>query len=153
MIGAFLKKPVVRELKDKALFLGWIAGFVIISALLWNLSGDFLSIKLMRAVNRSNNIIERNLRLDAPVSHQPDKPSPTGIWYTLENSKDLFFVFTIMQDGIMILCGAQVTPNGKVVEIFPVSGHAVKIFDHLSAGIVRIYTRRIEDIAAEWSFE
>jgi hypothetical protein len=53
-----------------------------------------------------------------------------------------------MRDGILVLCGAQVSPDGKVVEIVPVSDHAKQVFKDIPEGIIKTYVRRIEALGA-----
>ena len=144
-------KPVFSELKDRALLVGWIAGLIIIGALMWTLTRPLLSTYLLRTVNQSLIAQGESRRITSPLPRPPLKAAPLGIWYALDNSSDVMFVFAIMHDGIMIPCGAQVTPQGRVTEIIPLSAHARRVFNRLPGGAIRIYTRRIEDVAGQWS--
>ena len=144
-------KFVLSELKDRALLFGWIAGLIIACALMWTLTRPLLSAYLLKTVNQSLQAAGEAPFLALPLSRQPVKPAAFGIWYTIENSDDLFFVFTIMHDGIMIPCGAHVSPEGRVTGIIPLSAHARRVFDRLSGGAIHIYTSRIENAAAHWS--
>jgi hypothetical protein len=138
--------PVFSGIKDWAVFFGWIGGLIIIGGIVWSLTQPVWTRGLMRSVNRVLSLGEDPRRLNAPLA--VPRPSggagPLGSWYTLERSEDTFFVFTIMRDGILVLCGAQVSPDGKVVEIVPLSDHAKQVFDDISGGIIQTYIRRIE---------
>jgi hypothetical protein len=144
-------KALAVKFKDPALFVGWIAGLIVIGALTWVLLRPQLSFDLMRTINRTFIASGESRRLAGLLSRPPARSAPLGVWYTLYGSDDLFYVFTIMQDGLMIPCGARVTPEGRVVEVIPVSRHARRVFDRLSGEIIRIYTRRIENVAVQWS--
>ncbi|MDR2258582.1 MAG: hypothetical protein LBE14_05480 [Treponema sp.] len=138
--------PVFSGIKDWAVFFGWIGGLVILGGIVWSLTQPVRTRGLMRSVNRILSLGEDPRRLDAPRSFPRPSGSagPLGNWYTLVNSGDAFFVFPVMRDGVLVLCGAQVSPEGKVVEIVPLSDHARQVFDDISGGIIQTYIRRIE---------
>jgi hypothetical protein len=71
-----------------------------------------------------------------------------GVWYSMNNSSSDMFVFVIMWDGILIPCGALVSPEGKVGALIPLSGHAKQIMGWLPQSVVGMYIRRIEAAAA-----
>ena len=144
------KKALLLDMKDRALFVGWIAGAVLIGALAWSLSRPLLSSYLMRQVNQSLTIAGESIRLTAAQSIPPFKQAPLGMWYSVRGSDDLFFVFTVFNNGILSVFGAQVTPGNTVSGIIPVSAHARQIYRRLSPGILAIYSRRIENSAAQW---
>lgn len=143
------KKVFIQELKDKALFFGWIGGLVLIGAVAWTLSRPVLFLYLGRSVNQTMVSSGESLRLSAEQPLPPVKQSPLGVWYSIENSNDLFFVFPVFQDGILCLCGARLSPENTVSEIIPVSAHASQVFNRLPPGILKIYVRRIENSAAQ----
>ena len=144
------KKAFLRELKDRSLFAGWIAGVVLIGALAWVLCRPLLSSYLMRSVNQSMIAAGETVRVTPSQKFPQPKQSPLGVWYPIFGSDDRFFVFTIFQDGILGVFGARVTPENAVTEVIPISGHARQIFPRLSPGIIKLYSRRIESAAARW---
>jgi len=152
--SAEAKKVFLRELKDRSLFAGWIIGAILIGALAWILCRPLLSSYLMRSVNQSINQSVASagepIRLTSDQKFPQPKQSPLGVWYSISGSSDLFFVFTVFQDGILGVFGARVTPENAVAEIIPLSGHARQIFPRLSPGIIKMYSRRIESAAAHW---
>jgi hypothetical protein len=138
--------PGTQRFREGAIFLGWICGLVFLGGLIWFLVQPVLSRLLIPPLNRNLAQREEPLRLDAPVSlpRPPGASSPLGRWYSLEKSGDLLFVFALMQDGPLALCGARVSPEGKVEEILPLSAHAEQMFSTLSPGILLTYIHRIE---------
>jgi hypothetical protein len=135
--------PLLREW---TIFLGWLAGIVLAGGVAWFLTQPLRNQLLMDSVNRILIQREDPRRLSVPlaVPRAPGFSSPLGSWYSLENSRELFFVFALMGDGPLSLCGALVSPEGKVEEILPLSGHAGQIFAALPQGMKQIYIRRIE---------
>jgi hypothetical protein len=142
--------PVFSGIKDWAVFWGWIGGLVLIGGIIWFMTQPLRTRMLMRSINRVLSIEQDQRRLEAPLPFP--RPSgtaaPQGNWYTLVNSEDSFFVFPIMGDGILALCGAQVSQAGKVVEIIPLSDHAKQVVKHIPGGIIQMYIRRIEALTA-----
>jgi hypothetical protein len=140
------ENTVFSGIKDRAIFLGWIAAVLLIGTLLWTLTTSIREISLLKSVNRI--FISRNdaRRLEAPVhiKKSAGKLSPLGTWYTQTNSKDNFFVFAIMWNGVLAVCGAPVSGDGDVREIIPLSIHAEQILKQIPPGVVRTYIRRIE---------
>ena len=151
MKSIFGNKPLLPGIKDRAKLVAWIAGLIIVSTLPWTLTRPLLSSYLSRTVNQSLAANGESVRISSPLSPPPVKSSPLGIWYRLEDSNNLFFVFAIMHDGIMLPCGAVVTPQGEVSGIIPLSAHARKVFSRIAGGVLRLYTRRIEGVAVQWS--
>jgi hypothetical protein len=149
--GLEAKKVFLRELKDRSLFIGWIAGLVILGVLVWTLSRSFLTNDLMRSVNRSMEADGNAMRVSVTKSLPPFKHAPLGIWYSIRGSNDLLFVFTVFQNGVLSVYGARLTPEYRISEIIPVSAHSRQTFTRLSPGIIEIFTRRIESAAAQWS--
>jgi hypothetical protein len=144
--------------REWAVFFGWIAGLVLIGGTIWFLTRPVRDQMLMISVNRilaqENGARLLSAPLAAPRSSGP--AAPLGSWYGLENSGDVFFVFTIMRDGPLALWGARVSPGGKVEELLPLSGHARQIFADIPQGMMLTYIHRIEALgfpAAEDSNE
>jgi hypothetical protein len=92
--------------------------------------------------------MEDSRRLAAPAGRRFITANPMGVWYSIANSESMMFVFAIMWEGILIPCGAQVSPEGKVEELLPLSAHARQLFGQLPQGIMRLYIRRVEAAAA-----
>jgi hypothetical protein len=138
--------PVFSGIKDWAIFFGWIGGLIIIGGIIWSLTQPVRTRGLMRSVNRILSLGEDPRQLNAPlaVPRPFGSAGPLGIWYTLANTDDVFFVFPVIRDGILVLCGAQTSPEGKVVELLPLSDHAKQVFKDIPEGIIQTYIRRIE---------
>jgi hypothetical protein len=141
--------PKTPSLREGAIFLGWICGLVFLGGLLWVLTQPVLSRFLMPPVNRILSQREEALRLEAPVSlpRPPGASAPLGRWYSLEKSEELLFVFPLMRDGPLALCGARVSPEGKVEEILPLSAHAEQTLCIIPPGMLFSYIYRIEAAA------
>ena len=135
-------------LKDRGIFLGWIAGLALIAILLWSLSFPFRAARLMQSTNKVLSAVEDTRVLSAPVSQPYAGPVSLGCWYRITNSNSLFFVFVIMRDGILVPCGAEISAYGEVIEVLPLGNHARRVFDRLPKGLIQIYVRRIETAAA-----
>jgi hypothetical protein len=133
-------------LRDWAVFFGWIAGLVLIGGAVWYVTQPLRNQFLMNSVNQILARREDPRRLSAPLAGPRTRgiSAPLGNWYALENSRKALFVFPLVQNGPMALCGALVSPEGKVEELFPLSGHAGHIFSDLPQGMKQIYIRRIE---------
>ncbi|MDR1586621.1 MAG: hypothetical protein LBS57_04110 [Treponema sp.] len=134
------------ELKDRAVFMGWIAGLVIAGALIWSLTQPLQVRSLMRSVNRTLALRGDSRRALAPYASRAD--GPLGVWYSLVNSDSRLFVFAVMRDGVLVPCGAEVSGEGVVGEIIPLSAHAVQVLSGLPRGVLKTYIRRIENAAA-----
>jgi len=138
-------------LKDKAIFVGWIAGLTLVAALLWSFSFPFRSFCLMRSTNRVFIAMDDSRRLVAPLPRPVAGPVPLGCWYRLNESDSLFMVFSIMQGGILVPCGAEISESGEIVEIIPLGSHARQVMDRIPPNLIQIYSRRIEAVAADMS--
>ena len=131
-------------MKDKAILLAWIAGLLLLISLLWILTQPLQTNYLLRTINNvlSNNSDSR--RLSSFLRKKAEEPGLFGYWYSLNNSTDQMFVFTVFQNGILIPLGAIVSDNGAVKEIIPLSAHAKQTFAALPGSILQMYVNRIE---------
>jgi len=134
----------IQEIKNKAVLLGWIAGLLILISLIWILSQPVQAHYLLRSINNVfiNNNDER--RVINYIQKRPGKTGLIGYWYSMYNTKENMFVFTVFKDGILVPLGAIVSDTGNVQEIIPLSAHAVQIFNNLPQSILQMYIRRIE---------
>jgi len=140
-------KDLTSVLKDRAIFVGWIAGLVLVAALLWSFSFSLRSTSLLRSTNKILISMGDNRRLAAPLLRPVAGPVPLGCWYRLYESDSLFLVFSIMQGGILVPCGAEIAENGEVVEVIPLGSHAQQVMDTIPGNLVQIYVHRIETAA------
>jgi len=138
-------------LKDRAILVGWIAGLTLVAALLWSFSFPLRSTCLMRSTNKVLIAMDDSRHLAAPLPHPVTGPVPLGCWYSLYESDSLFLVFSIMQGGILVPCGAEISEGGEVVEIIPLGNHARQVMDQIPPNLIQIYIRRIESAAADTS--
>ena len=136
------------ELRNKAIFLGWIAGIFLAGLLLWSLTQGLQVHYLLRAVNRVLIAREDPRRLAAPLFKRSISTNPMGVWYSMIDSDLGMFVSAIMWEGALIPCGALVTAQGQVTDLIPLSGPARQLLDRIPQGIVKLYIRRIEAAAA-----
>jgi len=141
-------KDMTSALKDKVVFTSWIAALALISSLLWSLSFPLRADCLMRATNKVLISMDDHRHLGAPVLRSPAGPAPLGCWYRLYESGSLFYVFAIMREGILVPCGAEISEQGKIVEIIPLGNHARQVIDQIPQGLIQVYVRRIESAAA-----
>jgi hypothetical protein len=141
-------KSMTSALKDRTVFAGWIAVLVLIASLLWSLTFSFRSDCLMRAVNKVLISMNDDRHLASPVPRPFAGPVPLGCWYRLYESGSLFFVFAVMREGILVPCGAEISEQGKVVDIIPLGSHARQVIDRIPQGLIQVYVRRIESAVA-----
>jgi hypothetical protein len=137
------------KIQDRAVFFGWVAALVILCALVWTLTRPLQSRYLLRGVNRIFLSMDDPRRLAAPSPRFRSRPGLIGMWFTMLDSPDLFFVFGMMRDGILVPCGARVSARGRVEEIIPLSAHAKQVLGSTPPGITHLYIRRIESSFAE----
>jgi hypothetical protein len=138
-------------LKDRAIFVGWIAGLVLIASLLWSLSFPFRAFCLMRSTNKVLIAMDDSRRLIAPLPHSA-VPVSLGCWYRFSDStgstgSGLFYVFALVQGGILVPCGAEISREGEVVDIIPLGNHARQIMKRTPPGLIQLYVRRIKSAA------
>jgi hypothetical protein len=140
---------IAHDLRDRLILLGWVAGLLILMSIIWISSRQLQANYLLRSVNNVLINNEDSRRLSAYIHDKPGKASLLGYWYSIRNSSDTMFVFTIFQDGILVPFGAIVSDNGSVSEVIPLSAHAVQAFDNLPPRIVQMYVARIRAVALE----
>jgi hypothetical protein len=136
----------INRLKDKAIILGWIVVILSLISLLWALTSSVQKHHLLKAANSV--LIEREdtrRLVDYTGPHHHGKTGLLGYWYSMMNSSDNIYVFSVFHDGILIPMGAIISGDGKVSEVIPLSAHAVQVKDSLPESIIRIYTLRIEN--------
>jgi hypothetical protein len=142
--------PFFSEIKDWAVFFGWIGGLILAGGIIWSLTQPLRARSLMRSVNRVLSLREDPRRLEAPLPfpRPSGSASPQGTWFSLSNSGDRFFVFPIMREGVLVLCGSRVNGEGKVEELIPLSHQGEQALDYIPREIIQTHIRRIEAIAA-----
>jgi len=140
-----MKKIV--NLKDIAILFGWVIGILIIISMIWFFSQPLQAYNLLRTVN--NVFISNNdtYRLSGYIPQKSGKAGLFGYWYSVYNSRDLIFIFTVFQDGILIPIGAIVSVDARVEELIPLSAHAVHKFGALHHSVLQTYVKRIEAAA------
>ena len=155
--------PLIPHFKDAAIFLGWIAGLVLIAGLCWHFTQPVRNRFLQKAVNR---VLEQSgdpRRLDSPLLIKVS--GPMGSWFSVsehpgrkagrsppdsaekspaEGTKA--FVFSFIGGGFFFPCAAIVNPEGAVEEFIPLSKYGERLLKQTSPGILRIYVRRIEGV-------
>ena len=135
------------DIKDRSIFIGWLAGLLFLIALIWILTQGAQAHNLLRTVNNVFIASGDSRRLISHVSQIDGKAGLLGYWYNMINSTDKMFVFAVFQDGIHVPLGAIVSANGRVNEIIPLSAHAVQTFDKMPQSILQLYVTRIETAA------
>ncbi|MCL2472099.1 MAG: hypothetical protein FWF26_00325 [Treponema sp.] len=158
-----MKKKNARippQLKDAAIFLGWIIGLILIAALIWVFTQPVRNQILLGSVNRVLEESGNSLRLGEPLPPDFRSSANSGTsaslvfstWFTVAGNSEQgnslpgakAIVFTLVADGSFFPCLAIVTQEGTVREFIPLSSYGGRIMKTLSSGILKIYTRRIE---------
>jgi len=134
----------IGDLKDRAILFGWITGLLVIIASIWILTQPLQANNLLRTINNVFISSSDSRRVSRYEGKSRERPGLLGYWYSMYNSMDKFFVFTVFQDGILVPLGAIVSANGVVEEIIPLSVHAIQTFDSMPRSILQIYVTRIE---------
>ena len=137
--------PIV---KDRLILLGWIAGLLLAASLAWSLSFPYRSAILMRSVNKSLEASGDTRVVSSPLPRGFTKPALMGFWYRLNESASSFFVFVIMNEGILVPCGVEINEDGKAAGIVPLGSHARQVIDRIPQGVIQVYIRRIESAAS-----
>ena len=140
----YINERHVQGIKDKAVLFAWIAGLLLLISMLWIFTQPLQSYYLMRSVNNVFINSDDMRRLSSSIPRKSEKTNLLGHWYTMFNSTDTMFVFTVFQDGILIPLGAIVSPAGTVEDLIPLSAHAVQVFETLPKSILQMYISRIE---------
>ena len=146
------ENPLVPHVKDAAIFVGWIAGLVLIAGLCWFLTQPVRSKILSRAVNQVLEQSGNSYVLGGEVSPGALKPgvSKMGSWYTMVRSGQAgaegtrAFIFVFIGEGTFFPCAARVAPDGKVEEFIPLSSYGEKVIKRVPSEILKLYARRIE---------
>jgi hypothetical protein len=133
-----------RDLKDKTILSGWIAGLLILISVIWILTQTMQANLLLRTLNNVFVANNDSLRVSAFIQKKPVKAGLMGYWYAVLNSTDQLFVFTVFRDGILIPLGAVVSSDGYVKNLIPLSSHAEQVFDNIPQSILQMYISKIE---------
>jgi hypothetical protein len=134
--------------KDRLILLGWIAGLLLSVSLIWSLSFPYRSACLMRAVSWALESAGDARLIISPLPNQFARPAPMGFWYRLYESDSLFFVFVIMNEGILVPCGVEINKYGKAADIVPLGSHARQVLGRIPQGVIQVYLHRIESAAS-----
>ena len=134
-------KKISPSLKEKLILAAWISGLIIASALLWSLSASFRSRLAMNSVNSVLNEMNDDRRLLSPAEI-PD-------CYMLADSNSLFYVFSIMWEGILVPCAAEISEEGIVIDTIPLGNHAMQIIKFIPQEQIQIYLNQIVSIYNE----
>jgi hypothetical protein len=153
----------VSDFKDKAIFFAWIAGLIILIALLWIFTQPLQAHYLMQSVNKVFIYSGEPYRLTGNITWVSSRQTAQnkgrntellGYWYSLDStielgkSSSILFVFNVFRDGILVPLGAIVSSDCKVEKIIPLSIHAENTYNNLPDNIIKMYVTRIETAAA-----
>ena len=136
-------------MKDRLILLGWFAGLLLAVSLAWSFSFSYRSASLMRSVNKALEAAGDTRALFSPLPRGGTRPMPMGFWYRLYESNSLFFIFVIMNEGILVPCGVEINEDGKAVDIVPLGSHARQLIGRIPQGVIQVYLRRIESAASD----
>jgi hypothetical protein len=134
--------------KDRLILLGWFAGLLLAVSLVWSLSFPYRSHALMRSVNKALETAGDPRIILSPLPGGFTKSSLMGFWYRLYGSDSVFFVFVIMNEGILVPCGVEINKDGKAVDLVPLGSHARQLIGRIPQGIIQIYLRRVESVVS-----
>ncbi|MCL2271619.1 MAG: hypothetical protein FWC19_02285 [Treponema sp.] len=132
------------DFKEKLILLGWITALLLLISLIFISSNGLQRKQLMRTVNNVFYYRDDSRRVTEYTLKNTVKSGIMGYWFSINNSTDKIFVFTVFQDGILLPLGAVVSHNGEVREIIPMSEHALSVFKNIPDNILQIYIKKIE---------
>jgi len=137
--------------KDRLILIGWFAGLLLAASLAWSLSFPYRAHSLMKSVNNALKAAGDTRLLASSLPGRYARPAPMGFWYKLYQSDSLFFVFVIMNEGILVPCGIEINKDGKAVGLVPLGSHARQLIGRIPQGVIQVYLRRIESAASAGS--
>ena len=137
--------PIV---KDRLILLGWITGLLLAASLAWSLSFPYRSALLLRSVNKALEAAGDTREVSSPLPRGGTRPALMGLWYRLYESDSLFFVFVIMNEGVLVPCGVEINKDGKAAGIVPLGSHARQVIGRIPQGVIQVYIRRVESAAS-----
>ena len=124
--------------------LAWIVPALVLFFLLWFFTQPFRTRLLIETVNKTL-AVNGGGRLEIQDGSSLNPASILGgAWFTVANSSDSAFVFTIMRNGVAGACVALLDSGGKVKTIAPLGGNALQISGELPLPVYRFYVDRIE---------
>ncbi|MDR2397192.1 MAG: hypothetical protein LBD74_00355 [Spirochaetaceae bacterium] len=135
-------------LKERGIYLGWIAGLLLIGGGIWFFTQAARAAALQQRVNQVLESIQDPRRLE----ERSPGPAAFGHWYTLSDSEDRAVVFPLMHNGVFIPCLAVVSSRtGTVADaaFVPLTAHPEQTRKGLPAGLVTLYMRRIENAVSK----
>jgi len=134
-------------LRDAAIVAGWVAGLVVIAALIWFFTQPLRDRLILNAVNHVLEQSGDSRRLEAPIPSGALNAgqSRMGFWYTVSGLPhgSKAFVFTFVAEGTFFPGAALVSPAGTIEEFIPLSNHAERMLRRISPEILKLYGRRI----------
>jgi len=143
------RSPLVPQVKDTILLLGWITGIVLIAALCWFFTGSARNNLFIKSINRVLEETGDPHRLGEPVNPGFSGSFGTGAWYTIKANEKFpdgtkAYVFTFFGEGVFFPCMAIVNTAGKAEEFIPLSSHGKRMIRQISPGIIKIFMQRLE---------
>ncbi|MHC6202572.1 hypothetical protein ACYULU_05180 [Breznakiellaceae bacterium SP9] len=127
-------------LKDRLVFVAWIAVMVLGMALLWILTLELRQYMLMNSVNQVLTEAGDERRLDAVVAGLSPALMRMGTWYSIKDSSSRALVFNVLLHGIRRPCFALVSGENDVEEVFPLSAARNEEDTHF-ASLVSVYLK------------
>ena len=140
-------KDFIPVLKDRLILTGWIAGLVLAACVLWILTFSFRAGILMNSTNKILAQMEDDRLLSAPLQQSSGGSVPLGCWYKLNKTDNIFFVFAVIHDGILVPFGAEISEKGKAISLTPLGNHARQVMNRIPQGVLNVYMQRIESAA------
>ncbi|MDR0640883.1 MAG: hypothetical protein LBG07_00315 [Treponema sp.] len=142
----------MKELRDRAIRAGWIAGLLLAGWFLWFFTASPRENSLKHQVNLILNSRGEDFRLGDPLrrgraliplgtefSLESPAPDPGG-----EGGSRSFLVFPLVSGGSVLSCGVLIDSQGKVERFIPLGAHGEQAFERIPRGILDVYIRRVE---------
>jgi hypothetical protein len=129
-------------LKDAGVFLAWIAGILLAGGLAWGLTRQARSAAMLQALNRA--LAESGAELGAKPLAAPLRSPLAGYWYQAGGDGGLIYVFSMAGEGACFSCAALLDQSYTVRRLVPLGPQGKEALERLPAGLVKLYTRRIE---------
>jgi hypothetical protein len=102
---------------------------------------------MMQSINKSLEAAGDARIIYSSLTGRFTRSSPMGVWYRLYETDSLFFVFVIMNEGILVPCGVEINKKGEASGIVPLGSYARQVIGRIPKGVIQVYLRRIESAA------
>ncbi|MCL2094333.1 MAG: hypothetical protein FWH12_09115 [Treponema sp.] len=140
-------RPLVPQIKDRAILVAWIGTLILLGALFWYTSLPLRQRYLAASVNRLLEESGDPRRLGAPLEPQGSLFMGLGSWYALEDPAapgGRAYVFSLTGEGVFFPAISILDSQGNLGELIPLGAYGERLMERIPRGILALYRGRIE---------